>query len=283
MITLVEAKDFRALKYVKQRLHRFHALVGPNAAGKTTFLDIPSFLGQLVSEGPQEAVKARTDNYQDMVWGRQGSEFQLAIEAEIPRELQVKLPERHFDTIRYEVKVGVGTEAKALGILGEKAVLKKADDESTDEDYGELFPREHLHSREVYSPRRSPGKDKKLVLHKNPNGNDNFYSEVHENRGAGWLPAFRFGTNKSALGNLPDDGTRFPVCTWLRDFLVHDVQRLVLNSLEIRKASALVRAWDFVSMVQTCPGSSPDFTKRILSVSRIGFRISRPLCRMLWT
>ena len=34
----------------------FYVLVGPNASGKTTFLDVVGFLGKLVAEGPEAAV-----------------------------------------------------------------------------------------------------------------------------------------------------------------------------------------------------------------------------------
>ena len=40
MITLVETLNYRCLRYVKRRLQPFHVLIGPNASGKTTFMDI---------------------------------------------------------------------------------------------------------------------------------------------------------------------------------------------------------------------------------------------------
>src|SRR5262249_256645 len=81
MITLVEALNFRCLHHVRQTLGQFHVLVGPNASGKTTFLDVVSFLGDLVTDGPAEAIRARTQNFVDLLWGRQGDSFQVAIEA----------------------------------------------------------------------------------------------------------------------------------------------------------------------------------------------------------
>lgn len=63
MLTLIEALNFRCLRYIKQPLSPFHVLVGPNASGKTTFLDVVAFLGQLVSSGPEVAVEERTSNF----------------------------------------------------------------------------------------------------------------------------------------------------------------------------------------------------------------------------
>lgn len=40
MISLIEAKGYRCLRYVRQALGDFHVLVGSNASGKTTFLDV---------------------------------------------------------------------------------------------------------------------------------------------------------------------------------------------------------------------------------------------------
>ena len=43
MITLVEALNYRCLRYVHRPLKPFHVLVGPNASGKSTFLDVIGF------------------------------------------------------------------------------------------------------------------------------------------------------------------------------------------------------------------------------------------------
>ena len=74
MIRLVEALNFRCLRYVRQPLGPFHVLVGPNASGKTTFLDAVAFLGRLVADGPEAAIGQWTQNIQDLMWGRVGGE-----------------------------------------------------------------------------------------------------------------------------------------------------------------------------------------------------------------
>ena len=56
MITRIEALCYRCLRYVSQPLGPFHVLVGPNASGKTTFLDVIAFLGRLVSDGVDAAI-----------------------------------------------------------------------------------------------------------------------------------------------------------------------------------------------------------------------------------
>jgi len=91
MITLVEALDYRCLRYIRQPLGPFHVLVGPNASGKTTFLDVIAFLGRLVSDGPDAAIEERSQNFYDLVWGREGTRFELAVEARIPEYLRGRL------------------------------------------------------------------------------------------------------------------------------------------------------------------------------------------------
>lgn len=80
-------------------------------------------------------------------------------------------------------------------------------------------------------------KDSLTVINKVYGGNDNYYSEVYSETGKGWAPAFKLGHRKSSLGNLPEDEYKFPVTTWLKSLLTEGVQKFVLNSMLIRKAS----------------------------------------------
>ncbi len=241
MIQLIEALDFRCLRYVCQPLGAFHVLVGPNASGKTTFLDVVSFLGRLVSDGVEAAIVERTENFQDLVWQRQGKHFELAIEAAIPDDRKEKLT-RPFEAIRYEVRVGLDADTLEAGILEEKAWLKPSFQKPLVEHL--LFPIEPEAPSTVLTGKVKPGWQS--VLSKAHGGNDNFYVEVREtSKGKGWFPSIRLGPRKSALGNLPEDETKFPVSTWLKGLLERGVQSFVLNSLLIRKASPPGRVQGF--------------------------------------
>ena len=44
----IQALRYRSLRYVSQELGPFQVLVGPNASGKSNFLDVVAFLGDLV-------------------------------------------------------------------------------------------------------------------------------------------------------------------------------------------------------------------------------------------
>jgi len=103
MITLIEALNYRCLRYVSRPLDAFHVLVGSNASGKTTFLDVVGFLRDVASEGLDTALNNRSSNPEDLLFGRQGESMELAIEAAIPQELRKLISKPHLDTMRYEI------------------------------------------------------------------------------------------------------------------------------------------------------------------------------------
>jgi predicted ATPase len=233
MITLIEARNFRCLRYVRQPLGALHVLVGPNASGKTTFLDSIAFLGRLVSEGLEAAVTERSQDFRDLVWRRGEGNFELAVEARIPEERRQFLGDKEFETVRYEVSVGPDPETKETSLLAEKVLLRKPQRAPVGQDgQRTLFPAPPEPPDTMLVPKMTKGA--KTVVNKVRDGNDNFYDET----GKGWDHAFKLGPRKSALANLPEDESKFPVSTWLKGLLIDGVQQIVLNSLLIRRASA---------------------------------------------
>jgi hypothetical protein len=234
MISSVEALNFRCFRYINQMIRPFNVLVGPNASGKTTFLDAIAFIGDVIAQGPDYAIKRRTDNIFDLFWGHHGNSFELAVEAIIPGEVKDKLVPPLYEIVRYELQVGIHPTTQEAGILGERVFLKNNDSVSPSQK--SLFPEAVSPPVGIYDPGEK-FHNAKTIIHKVPGKNDNYYSEVIAGKGKGWLPSFKFGIKKSALGNLPDDGRRFPVSTWFRQYLSESVHELTLNSLLIRKPS----------------------------------------------
>ncbi len=234
VITLIEAKNFRCLKYARQQLDAFHVLVGPNASGKTTFLDVVAFLGRLVSDGPMAAIQERTGNFDDLCWRKTGDGFELAVEAAIPKRLKQLLRDPDSKIVRYEIALQFDKSRQEINIQTEKVFLKKA---FTEPRFGQrlLFPEALAPPASIITPTRS--RSVTVVVNKVFNGNDNFYSEVYREKGKGWAPSFKLGPQKSALGNLPADDVNFPVTSWLKSLFSDNITQLMLNSLLIRQAS----------------------------------------------
>ena len=232
MITLVEALNYRCLRYVHRPLGPFHILVGPNASGKTTFLDAVGFLSSLSAGGLDEAVSERTPDPQALLFHGRRAGLELAVEAKIPAELQAMTAKPELDTVRYQVKLGFNGPHE-FEFKAETLLLKRAAAPAVR--HPELFP----------SPPAAPaalqegfqGRDTKVVINKVPGGNDNFYSEIYHRSGRGWKPSFKLGPKRSALRNLIADEDSFPVATWFREHLTQGVQRVMLDSREIAKPS----------------------------------------------
>ncbi len=56
MLQRIEALNYRSLRYVSQELRPFQVLVGPNASGKSTFLDVVALLSDFVRHGLSDAL-----------------------------------------------------------------------------------------------------------------------------------------------------------------------------------------------------------------------------------
>lgn len=238
MIVEIEALSYRCLRYVRQPMAPFQVLIGPNASGKSTFLDVVAFLADLVreKEGVFSAVAERAPDVRDLVWMRQGEAFELAVEAAIPEQLQNR-KNGAYGRVRYEVRVGLHAETREINLLSETLWLRpepmgngeRAEAQRT------LFPMPPAPPETIGIPsgKKAPAGWRR-VLNKVPeSGNDYFRSESSE-----WNNLFRLGPRRSALANLPEDEEKFPISIWFRRLLLEGVQRLALNSAALRRPSA---------------------------------------------
>lgn len=231
MITLVEALNYRCLKYVRRPLSAFHVLVGPNASGKTTFMDVIGFSRDLLLHGLDGAIERRTSNPIELLFQHEGTSFELAIEALIPENLSRLTRRPELDIIRYEIEIGFDDTMRAFEFKSERLLLKKPHEQETVQ--RTFFPT----VPEAPESLRIPKTNTKYILNKVPSGNDNYYSEVYPRSGRGWSPSFRLGSKRSAFKNLLADDRSFPVATWFQDYLRSGVQAMSLNSRNIKRPS----------------------------------------------
>ena len=241
MIRRIEVKNYKSLKYIDQSLDDFHVLIGPNASGKTTFMDVIGFMSDVVNHGIDTAINKRSANYLDLTFSSRGGDIELALEIQLPENIK-EILEKRFDRIRYEIRLGLNEETDEHNIIEERVLLLNSDliDIRTDKNFQRnLFPNYHPEPKSILN-KKYPGKSGisyQLVIRKKPNGNDNFYDETYKTSGKGWLPSFKLGPKRSALANLPADETKFPAATWLKGFLSEGVQLFILDSMKIRQAS----------------------------------------------
>jgi hypothetical protein len=180
--------------------------------------------------------KSAPPRLEDLVFGRTGQRFQLAVEAAIPESLRRNMAKPDWDTTRYEVSVAVQPE---IGLESERLTLFKR--EPRPRIQLEAFPRDVAPRSSILG--RAGRKDIRTIVAKAPGGNDRFNSETHPKTGKGWITAYKLGPHRSALGNLPEDESKFPVATWLKGLLVTGVQRLVLDSLLMLAPVRYPRVW----------------------------------------
>lgn len=242
MITLIEALNFRCLRYVSRPLGPFHVLVGPNASGKTTFLDVVSFLKDLATEGLEEALLKRTSNPQELLFRCHGERLELAMEARIPDELRERAARPEMDTARYEVALGFDETERQFEFKAEKFLLKKTNEVNSAQRL--TFPMPSNRSDPLLTS--GNGHETMVIVEKQSGENDVYLSEIIHDEKRGLTPWFSIGSKRCALGSLPADTVNFPVANWFRRYLSTGIQQFVLHSLAIRRPSPPTRVSGFL-------------------------------------
>lgn len=236
MIRLIEALNFRSLRCISQTVSSFSILIGPNATGKSTFLDTLAFAGELLKYGPEECTRRRARSIEEITWNGVGKSFELAFEFVIPERFHLGKKNGVFKFGRYEIGIGYSKQNEA-SLLNETFWLKNEaadlDEEEKDEHAQlDIFPKEPPIKKTllVGSRKHAPQGWRKVVNKISDSGNDWFKAESGE-----WNNLFRLGPRKSSLANLPEDEEKFPVSVWAKRLLMEGIQVLALNSFAMRQ------------------------------------------------
>jgi hypothetical protein len=238
VITLIEAHNYRCLRYVRQPLGAFRVLVGPNASGKTTFLDVVALLGSLVVDGLESAVSERSRNFRDLLWRHEGDRFELAVEARLPEAIRQKLGRPEHEVIRYEVAFAINPESNELEIAAESGILKSQANNGAHDASAAAPAIPAGDDASAHDHLRAWGQTRSARLQKNrPAATITTTPKCTKAPAKAGCPLSGLGPRKSTLANLPEDETRFPAATWLKSMLIDGVRQYALNSRLMRVPS----------------------------------------------
>ena len=239
MIRRIEALNYRCLRYVSQPLEHLHVLVGPNASGKSTFLDILGLIRDLLTKGLDDAILAREDlvesvgrarRVEELIFNQIADQFELAIELEIPDKLRTKAHDR-YQIVRYEIAIGKDPENGELTIANE-TLWFCPEPLSRPTSQTSFFPNELVPPASVLTKRAQEGRRWRRIVIK-AGISDSFQSET-----VARSSAHRSDPRRFALANLLQDEEHFPVALWVRDILMGGIRVLALNSAAMRRPSS---------------------------------------------
>jgi len=243
MIRRIQALNYRCLRHVDVALDRFHVLVGPNAAGKSTLFDLLGFLSDFVSDGLGVAVEKRTRNFQDLVWGRPKTRlgFQLAVEFEIPAHVKERLQKTgDFQSFRYEIEIEE-TE-HGVRIASERGLLmRNAARRSTRR--VPRFPEHRTAPHSILHGGRR--RNSRTVLQQLAKDGCSYKTEISRRGGWSWRTSGFHGRTKSALSDVRMSENEFPMASYVASVLEAFTGSVVLDSPCMRQPSPLKKSFDF--------------------------------------
>lgn len=245
IVNRVEAFGFRSLRYVSQWLGPFHVLVGPNASGKSAFLDVLAFLADLQRMDLDHAIMGysplripvRATDPRHLTWMGRGESFELAVEISFPIDIRFRLQDPTATQCRYEIAVEA---SEPYGITRENLWLKPRGGEV--ERPRSKFPNPHAPPTGIVldPERRAPAGWRRVIYRHHRSELVSYRSET-SSRSFG----LRISRGKSVLGGLPAEKALFPVSRRFHRMLTGGIQRIALSIESMRRASAPTRSSRF--------------------------------------
>jgi predicted ATPase len=230
MFTRVEVRNFRSLRDVSVPLSNFHVLVGANGSGKTTFLDVFAFMGDILRGGLKPAVDLRASRWDELTFMQNGGSIKFAFEAQIPEPILLNGGSSDYDSIRYEISIYKDEVAGKLEIGHERCFLFHSQWSREELEYDAL----ESDSTAQYWISNKFDKRDYLVIDRQDDGRTILKDESRKN--VIGVFRFEFDQHSLALANVPEDLQKFPVITWLKNQFKDFLQPVEINSNAISKA-----------------------------------------------
>lgn len=210
MIIGISIKNFKAIKSIENLyIDRFHVLVGPNASGKSTFLDAFEFVKDCLSVGPFQAVVNRgVPEFRDLTFMRQGGKIQIDIYLDLGNDIDIVNKD---SILHYHLSI---REDKVSGYCVDEELLKR-------------YSKTNLPAGKRFE--FSPNAPYARLLGKTSKGTDFFQREK-----AKYQDNFSFGLGKCALALVPPDFERYPTANIVKLLLQDGIRYLQLNSRVMR-------------------------------------------------
>ena len=128
MIRRIYARNFRCLQSIDVELQdSFQILIGPNASGKSAFMDVIAFLADFASKGLVYAIDNRAEDFRDLLWqpGQQSDPtLLLGIELDFKSLLSSDSDNQEGGRLGYEIELEWD---EGVRVTTEKAELRRPD------------------------------------------------------------------------------------------------------------------------------------------------------------
>ncbi|BAZ10920.1 hypothetical protein NIES4071_27440 [Calothrix sp. NIES-4071] len=217
MISRIEAFNYRCFNRLDITVGQYNVLAGANGTGKSTLLDIPLLLAEILSKGlipaflesPSIAGSPRALSLQELVHYQQGNNFGFAIEANLPESIIANslhtLNQQRPSHVRYEINFHIisNIELHTEELL---YIFSKS-----------TYTEENLHVSTIIKR----GLDGVTILNAE-NDNDNII--------------LRLEPQELALSNVPRDSEKFSLALWFRNLLERNVMRYEPSWALLRRA-----------------------------------------------
>lgn len=226
MFQKLQIWHYKCIQYAQVELSPLNILIGPNASGKSTLLDVFAFLHDALIEDVEQAIRKRATALRELVWNHElvSEGFAIAIESVFPEPLRWN----SFERVRYELRLKLNKEG-SLTIGHENLWI--ISERTRDKEISEKHQHYSMPSfQEVIHSSRAPA-GYRLIVRKVPESGSDYYKSEHTN----WNFTLRFSPYKLALASLPQDEAKFKATLWFRQKLLQGIQVLQLNSVLMRR------------------------------------------------